>query len=263
MDAPAAWFEANDQPESAIDHALAANDPDRAARIFGRISQSFYAAGRIETLNRWISWFEERDLLEQFPHVAAIAALGETLSGNGPNADLLAAAAAAGDPAALAPDGSPVAGLLALVDACRCRDGAPGMRSSAAMAARLLKRDHPFRGPAIFLEGVAALLQDETSTADRLFSTAAATSFRYGGTPTGLSALALRASIALDRGDSAAAYELSDEAVSTAAEAHLDMHLQLTVVHAVAARVAIRPRGLRTSTRPRGAGRAQPTVVPS
>ncbi len=239
-DRAAVWFEAADQPESAIDHALAANDPDRAARVFGRICQSVYASGRIETLNRWISWFEERGLLDQYPHVAAIGALGETLTGHGSNADLLAATAAAGDPDAVAPDGSSVAGLLALVDACRCRNGAPGMESSAATATRLLRHDSPFRGPAIFLEGVAALLQDETSAADRLFTTAAATCFRYGGTPTGLSALALRASIALGRGDTAAAYELSDEAVSTTAEAHLDLHAQLTAVHAVAARVALR-----------------------
>ncbi len=239
-DRAAAWFEANDQPESAIDHALAANDPDRAARVYGRICQSVYAAGRIETLKRWVSWFEQRGLLERFPHVAATWALAEALTGNGSNADLFVAAAAAGDPVALAPDGSPVAGLLALVDASRCRDGAPGMRLSAATAARLLKHDSQFRGPAVFLEGVAALMQDDAGAADSLFTTAAATCFRYGGVPTGLSALALRASIALGRGDTAAAYELSDEAVSAAAEAHLDMHAQLTAVHAVAARVAIR-----------------------
>jgi LuxR family maltose regulon positive regulatory protein len=239
-DRAAAWFEDHDDPESAIDHALAANDPDRAARVYGRICQPAYAAGRIETLTRWVSWFEERRLLERFPHVAATWALKEALAGNGSNADLFAAAAAAGDPAALAPDGSPVAGLLALVDACRCRDGAPGMRYSAATATRLLRHDSPFQGPAILLEGVAALLQDETDAADALFTSAAATCFRYGGVPTGVAALALRASIALDRGDNAAAYELSDEAVSTAAEATLDMHAQLTVVYAVAARVAIR-----------------------
>ena len=239
-DRAAAWFEANDEPENAIDHALAANDPHRAARVYGRICQPVYAAGRIETLTRWVSWFEERRLLERFPHVAATWALKEALAGNGSNADLLAGAAAAGDPAALAPDGSPVAGLLALVDACRCRDGAPGMRYSAATASRLLRHDSPFQGPAILLEGVAALLQDETDAADALFTSAAATCFRYGGVPTGVGALALRASIALDRGDSAAAYELSHEAVSTAAETNLDMHAQLTVVYAVAARVAIR-----------------------
>ncbi len=239
-DRAAAWFEAHDEPENAIDHALAANDPDRAARVFGRIGQPAYAAGRIETLTRWVSWFEERRLLERFPHVAATWALKEALAGNGSNADIFAAAAAAGDPAALAPDGSPVAGLLALVDACRCRDGAPGMRVSAATATRLLRHDSQFQGPAILLEGVAALLQDETDAADVLFTTAAATCFRYGGIPTGLAALALRASSALGCGDTDTAYALSDDAVSIATEAHLDMLAQLTVVHAVAARVAIR-----------------------
>ncbi len=248
-DRAAGWFEANDEPDNAIDHALEANDPDRAARVYGRICQPAYAAGRIERLTRWFSWFEERRLLERFPHVAATWALKEALDGNGSNADLFAATAAVGDPAALAPDGSPVAGLLALVGACRCRDGVPGMRISAATATRLLRHDSQFRGPAILLEGVAALLQDETDAADALFTSATATCFRYGGVPTGVAALALRASIALDRGDTAAASELSDEAVSTAAEANLDMHAQLTAVYAVAARVAIRRGDLEQAQR--------------
>ena len=239
-DRAAAWFEANDQPENAINHALAANDPDRAARVYGQICQAVYAAGRIETLNRWICWFEDRGLLERYPHVAATGALASALTGNGASADLLATAARAGDHAALAPDGSPVAGLLALVDACRCRDGASGMRSSAATAARLLRYDSQFQGPAIVLEGIAALLQDEADEADALFTIAAPRCFRYGGITAGLAALALRASSALGCGDTETAYALSDDAVSIATEAHLDMHAQLTVVHAVAARVAIR-----------------------
>lgn len=238
-DRAAAWFEANGKPESAFEHALSANDPDRASRIYGQIAQAVYTAGRTETLSRWMSWFVQRDLLKRFPHVAATGALMEALTGHGSNADLLAKAAAAGDPTSIAPDGSPIAGLLALVDTCRCPNGAPGMRASAATAISLLEHDSPFRGPAIFLEGAAALMQDETSAADELFTTAAATCFRYGGLPTGVSALALRASIAIGRGDSSAAGELSDQAVSIASEAHLDMHLQLTAVHAVAARVAL------------------------
>ena len=239
-DRAAAWFEDNGRPENAIDHALAANDPDRAARVYGQICQAVYAAGRIETLNRWICWFEDRGLLERYPHVAATGALAGALTGNGESADLLAAAARAGDPEALAPDGSPVTGLLALFDACRCRDGASGMRSSAATAARLLRYDSQFRGPAIVLEGIAALLQDEADAADALFTIAAPRCFRYGGITAGLAALSLRASSALGCGDTDTAYALSDDAVSIATEAHLDMHAQLTVVHAVAARVAIR-----------------------
>jgi LuxR family maltose regulon positive regulatory protein len=135
--------------------------------------------------------------------------------------------------------------LLALVNACLCHHGARSMRGDAAMATSLLTHDSPFRGPAIFLEGVAAFMQDESTDADLLFSAAAATCFRYGGVATGVSALAMRASIALSCGDTTAASEFSDEAVSIAAEAHLDMHMQLTGVHAVASRIAIQGGNLK------------------
>ncbi len=158
------------------------------------------------------------------------------------------------------PGRSPVAGLLALVDACRCRDGAPGMRVSAATATRLLRHDSQFQGPAILLEGVAALLQDETGAADALFTSAAATCFRYGGIPTGLAALALRASSALRvRGHR--------HGVRAVRRRRFDRR-RSPPRHARP--VDGRPRGCRTSgnsaweprtsSQPLGAGGAQPTV---
>lgn len=235
----AAWFEANDEPEKSIDHAQAAGDADRAARIFGQIAQSVYVEGRTETIERWITWFHERGLFAQYPHVAAMGALVAVLAGDGTNAELLVEAAAEGDPTSVMPDGSPVAGLLSIVEACLCRHGPRRMRDSAATATSLLVYTSPYRGPASFLEGAAAVMEDEWQAADRLFTAASAIGLRYGGIPTATSALALRASIAIRDGDTRAAQVLSDEALAIASDAHLDMHAQLTAVHAVAARLAI------------------------
>jgi LuxR family maltose regulon positive regulatory protein len=45
----AAWHEANGLPEAAIDHARAAGDADRVARLVATLAQPAYAAGRADT----------------------------------------------------------------------------------------------------------------------------------------------------------------------------------------------------------------------
>jgi LuxR family maltose regulon positive regulatory protein len=56
----AAWFEANNLPEEAVDHAQAAGDADRAARLVEDLAQPAYASGRAETARRWLGWFEDQ-----------------------------------------------------------------------------------------------------------------------------------------------------------------------------------------------------------
>jgi len=45
----ALWCEANGLPESAIDHAQAAGDADRVARLVAGLARATYAAGRVDT----------------------------------------------------------------------------------------------------------------------------------------------------------------------------------------------------------------------
>ena len=86
-DRAAAWFEVNGQAALAIDHAQAAGDADRAARLFGQIAQTTHAAGRADTTLAWLSWFEARGLVREHPHVAVLGALLEAMSGHPASAE--------------------------------------------------------------------------------------------------------------------------------------------------------------------------------
>jgi LuxR family maltose regulon positive regulatory protein len=49
----ALWFDANDQPDYAFDHFMAAGQPERAARIANQIAYTYFAEGKTETLLAW------------------------------------------------------------------------------------------------------------------------------------------------------------------------------------------------------------------
>ena len=81
----ATWYEANGLPELAIDHAKAAGDPDRVARLV--VMNPVWATGRVDTVLGWMERFEHRNLIERYPAVAVHGALIFALLGRpGPNA---------------------------------------------------------------------------------------------------------------------------------------------------------------------------------
>jgi LuxR family maltose regulon positive regulatory protein len=49
----AEWFEENDRLDGAFDHYIMAGSTDRAAMIAERVSQAYFAQGKVETLLRW------------------------------------------------------------------------------------------------------------------------------------------------------------------------------------------------------------------
>jgi LuxR family maltose regulon positive regulatory protein len=237
-DRAATWFEANGDPAAALDHSQAAGDADRAARLFGVIAQVMHGSGRADTVIRWLAWFDERELLEHYPQVAALGAILEALSGVWAHSRLLADAAATGDLDGPAPDGGPLDSWIAFMEACLCREGADRMRVDAARSTERLSIRSPLRGPAIVLEGIAALLQGDTAAADPLLTAGVELCLLSGNLPGAGAALAERAVLAIDRGDRAAAVALSDEAVAVVENGHVEAYVQATVVYAVAARAA-------------------------
>src|SRR5215472_2415819 len=55
----AMWFEANGMAETAIDHARAAGDYDRVARLILELQNPVWASGRVETVRRWMEWLRD------------------------------------------------------------------------------------------------------------------------------------------------------------------------------------------------------------
>ena len=102
----AAWFEANAMPETAIDHARAAGDYDRVARLILELQQPVWGSGRVETVVRWIEWIRDVTSAEYYGAIAAHGSLIFALLGQPAEADRWAAAAERAIPVGILPDGS-------------------------------------------------------------------------------------------------------------------------------------------------------------
>jgi LuxR family maltose regulon positive regulatory protein len=77
----ATWWEANGRPEVAIEHAQAAGDADRVARLVAGQVFPTYSSGRVDTARRWLAWFEDQGLVEHYPPVAVLGAWIHALVG--------------------------------------------------------------------------------------------------------------------------------------------------------------------------------------
>jgi LuxR family maltose regulon positive regulatory protein len=243
----AAWCEANGMPEVAIDHAQAAGDHDRVARLVATLTQPAYAAGRVSTARRWLRWFEDQGLVERYPPVAVLGAWLQALDGRPAGGDRWADAAERGVPAAEAapgaqtpPDGSTMASHLALLRALLCRDGVDRMWADAQAALNGLRPASPWRATALLLAGVAALSDGQADRADAVLADAVEVGMDAGALPAVATALAERCVVALQRHDWAAAQILADQAVETVTTGQLEDYIMSALVHAVAARTALR-----------------------
>ena len=146
----AGWCEANGLPETAIDHAQAAGDTDRVARLVWKLALPAYGAGRVDTTRRWFGWFEDQGLLGRYPSVAVLGAWLQALVGEPVAAERWADAAEHGPVAGTLPDGSTGQSYLALLRALLCRDGVDRMRADTQAALAELEPGQPVaaHGPA-------------------------------------------------------------------------------------------------------------------
>ena len=119
----AAWFEANGRPETAIEHAQAAGDAERVARLVLKWMQPVWASGRVDTVLGWMEWLEDKTWVEHYSAIAVHGALILALLGRpGATERWAAAAERAASPGDL-PDGDTTDGLLAYLRALLCRHG--------------------------------------------------------------------------------------------------------------------------------------------
>ena len=144
----AQWYEANAMPEAAIEHAMAARDAERVARLVLNVMQPVWASGRIDTVLGWMQWFEGRTEVEHYPGIAAHAALILALLGKPGDAERWAAAAESDPATGTLPDGNTMAATLAYLQAllCRQRGRADATRRPArhgwAQPGQPVPRDH-------------------------------------------------------------------------------------------------------------------------
>jgi LuxR family maltose regulon positive regulatory protein len=235
----AAWCEANGLPEMAIDHAQAAEDADRVARLVAILAQPAYAGGRVDTVCRWLAWFEDRGLVERYPAVAVRGTWIQALLGRPAGAERWAAAAERETATGTAPDGSTVESWLAMTRALLCRDGVERMGADARIALEGLAPASTWRGTALLLEGMALLLEGEVERADPVLARAVELATDAAALPAAATALAERSLVAIQHRDWHRAEALAERALRISREGSLDDYLHTALVHVVAARTAL------------------------
>ena len=242
----ATWYEANGLAEAAIDHAEAAGDAERVARLVASLVFPTYAGGRVDTVRRWLAWFEDHGLVDRYPPVAVLGAWVQALVGRAVGAERWADAAerqiAVADRASdvqTPPDGSTTESYLAMLRGLLCRNGLSRMRVDTEAALAGLSADSPWRAATMVLSGAAYLLDGHAEQAEPVLAHAAEVGMHTGALPAASTALAERAIIAMERQQWSEASALANRALTMVSAGQLDDYIMSPLVHTVAARMAL------------------------
>jgi LuxR family maltose regulon positive regulatory protein len=235
----AAWLEANGRPEAALDQAQAAGDADMVARLVLSLVQPVWASGRVDTVVRWITWFEREGVLHRHPAIAAHGSLIFALLGRQSEAERWATIAEQAEPAGLLSDGNTMEGVLAYLHAILARDGADRMRRDAWIAWTGLSLDSPYRPTVLHTVGLSHLIEGDPDRADTYFVSAHQDAIDAGSAPLAALLLAERCLVAVARPDWSAAEAFARSALSMVEDHQLQDYWTSALVFAAAARTAV------------------------
>jgi LuxR family maltose regulon positive regulatory protein len=236
----AEWYQRAEEPAMALGYWMKAGDADAAALLVGLLAFPTFQQGRAATLEWWFNWLEEHGAMEKYPPVAVLAAAFSAVTGKPAEADRWAKAAERGAAVASLPDGSAsIEPWLALLRALLCRDGVDRMRADAELAVSTIAPGGFWRSTPVACLGMAHLMAGHLDRADLLFEDTVAEYQAGGGATDACIALAERALLAINRGAWDEAGQHLAEAWSVVRATHLEDYPVITIVYAVAARVAL------------------------
>jgi LuxR family transcriptional regulator, maltose regulon positive regulatory protein len=234
----AGWYEEQGQPEKAIGHRLSGGDTLAAARLINRHAPDFAAAGRLQTVRRWLDALGQ-DGLVSYPPLAITAAWTLALIGDGAGAQRCLHAAERGSFDGPLPDGS--SSLTSAITILRASLGALGidrMLLDASAATESEPPGSPWFPAAMATLGIAHALAGAADVAVKELDLAA----RFGaeGRPptAAVAALAELSLLAMDRNDWADAEENARQAVNLIETAGIEDHLFSILGYLAAARIA-------------------------
>jgi LuxR family maltose regulon positive regulatory protein len=235
----AMWFEANAMPEAAIDHAQAAWDYDRVARLILELQQPVWAVGRVETVRRWMEGIRDVTAAEHYGAIAVHGSLIFALLGQPGEAERWVAAAERASPAGILPDGSTMESTLAYLRACLARDGPAGVRHDAKIAWDGLSPASPYRVTMLFTEATSYLLEGEPARAEPILGRALDVAAQAGAPPLTALILAQQCWVAAQRKSWSEVTALAERAVAIVQAGNLDDYWSSALVYAWAARAAL------------------------
>jgi LuxR family maltose regulon positive regulatory protein len=234
----AAWFEANAMPEAAIDHAQAAGDYDRVARLILELQQPVWASGRVETVLRWMDWLRDIPSAEYYGAIAVHGSLIFALLGQPAEAERWAAAAERASPGGVLPDGSTMEATLAYLRAILCRTGIGEMRRDARIAWEGLSPASPYRATMLYTEGISYLLEGDLARAEPILARALDLATQAGSLPLAGMILAEQCGVAAERDDWPEVTTLARRAATIVETGHFGDYWTSALVYAWASRAS-------------------------
>lgn len=244
----AEWYDSHGSAGMAIEHLLQTPDSDRCVRLVTEVALPTYQAGQMETVQRWITELGE-DVVTAYPPLAVLAGWLAVMSGRPEEADRWAMVIEDASFDLTPADGTAsFTSGRAMLRSFMCAAG-PGQ--AVADAAVGLAQEPPssvWRDQAICLAAEAQLLIGDVDRADALFTEASKLANTMGSTDTQVLSDAERAMIAMDSGRWVEAAGLSDRALSSVDDHHLDDYAISVIAFAGAARLALHRGDLATAS---------------
>ena len=235
----AAWCEANDRPEEALEYAMAAGNVDAAARLVQSLWLPTDRQGRFVTLQRWFRWLEERDGITRYPVVAVSAAIVAAETGRPAEAERWADTVDSwqyGDSSRLERPDDPVTEAWAgVLRAVMCRRGIEQMRTDADEAVRKFAAANTMMPVALLCQALARILSDDREGTDALLEDAARAAGEVGSHEVQADALCERSLLAMANGDWSSAEILA----ARAGDALRPIGMETLLASAVLARAAV------------------------
>ena len=235
------WFERHGDAESALEHAFAAGDTDRAAEALTALVLPLYYSGRVATLERWLRRFERAGLLERYPAIAIQGCGIHAVRGRPEQAERWLEAGSRGTVRGPLPDGTrTIKPWLATLSAWLCRQGPKQMLVDAEAALDGLAAGSNWRSGALLAQGAALLLLGEHERADAILVETAEAAAAAGATESHVVALGQRALIAAELGEHDRADALAEELHALVASSAVEGYLARSVDCAATARMLLR-----------------------
>ena len=234
-----AWCMANDLAEAAVLYGHAAGEKDTIASLIDTLALPLYYDGRIATLEEWLGWFADEDLV-QFPALAVYGAWVRALTGRPAEAaQWLSLAEGATSTIPLSDGSATVAPWVANLRAFMMPDGVERALADAHLALEQFAPESGWRPSALLIRGVAHSLLGATDRARADLAAAVDTGLALGAVDDTFAAQAELALLAAQQGAWGEAGQHARQANALVEETHLGHYAASAIVHVAVARVAL------------------------
>ncbi len=243
------WCITNDLPEAAVAYGHAAGEKGTVAGLMDALFPSVYYDGRLETLEEWLSWFDDAELA-RYPELAVYGAWNRALTGRAEDAERWLSLADGSTSTPISDRRAAIEPRVATLRAHMMRDGAERALAEADLALGQLPPDTTFFPVALLARGVAEVLLGMNDRAVESLSETVEQALAAGSIEEVYLAQAELALLAIREGTWDEAGRRARAAQGIVDEAGLGDYSSSALVYVAMARVALhegRPQDVRTA----------------